>query len=273
MTDNALPSLITQALAPGVRLRALTELLDRPHTDAEVRALRVTVPHEPPVSEILAAQYPAGYWMHPGLGISPHYRATAWQLLFLAQLGMPRTPAVERAVDVLLEQNRDDTGAFRLHKGRDGRSLALTGALLWALARLDFAGDPRLSKTWTWVTDRLHRAPPAPPAATWCLRAAVVWGRDALAHCLIPHIKLAALLDELTFPLVLVPDRLAGTTALAEAGRADAIPPSARAWLREKKTPQGWPLERVPGPLWWEPGLVDEPNPWVTLRALYVERA
>lgn len=38
MTDHALPSLLNPAFAPGVRLRVLIELLDRPDT---LRALFV----------------------------------------------------------------------------------------------------------------------------------------------------------------------------------------------------------------------------------------
>ncbi|MGC9398933.1 MAG: hypothetical protein ACP5HM_07335 [Anaerolineae bacterium] len=283
MTDNTLSSLMSQALPPGLRLRVLTEMLNRSGAAAEIRALRAAVPREPPVSEILAAQYPAGYWMHSDLGISPRYRATAWQLLFLAQLGMGRLPAVERAVEVLLAQNRDTGGAFRLCKkqiscgrspewatDRHGRSLVLTAALLWALARLEFGEDPRLGPTWIWLAQRMDDVALVPAAAVWCLRAAVVWGRDDLVVRLVPHVDPPALPDALTFPLALIPDRLAALTALVEAGRTDLISSPARAWLRDKKTPQGWPLERVPGPLWWDPGTLGEPNPWVTLRALRV---
>jgi hypothetical protein len=274
MTDKENITALTQALHPGVRYLALTRLQRRPPDAPAAHTARAAIPAHSPVKEILAAQYPAGYWMHPGPGISPRYRATVWQVLFLAQLGTGRLPPVERAVDVLLAQNRDTQGAFRLQR-EGGASAALTAALLWALERLDFSGDERLARSWAWLAARPDATFADPVAVVWTLRAAAVAGRHRLRERLVtllrpfPDRHGAALSDALTFPLALQPDRL----ALLEAGVAAGLPlpEKARAWLEGKRGRRGfWPLERVPGRLWWDPGEIGGDNPWVTLRALYV---
>ena len=240
---------------------------------------RSAVLDSPAVRTILRSQYPAGYWMHPDLGIAPHYRATVWQVLFLAQFGIERTQAVERAVAVVLTHNRDESGAFRLRHGGRGRSPALTGALLWALAQLGFESDSRINPTWDWLTDQASTHLD-PDTATWMLRAAAVWRRATI----IPdaaNVLQAALTEEdnrlptaLTFPLTLQVDRLAALEALVEVGKADVIPTNARAWLLAKRDARGfWPLEHIPGRLWHAGGVVGTPNPWVTVRARKVLKA
>ncbi len=274
MSEKGSTAALTQALHPGVRYLALTRLQGRPPDDPAARTTRAAIPAHSPVKEILAAQYPAGYWMHPGPGVSPRYRATAWQVLFLAQLGVGRVRAVERAVDVLLAQNRDAQGAFHLQR-EDGASTALTAALLWALERLDFGADERLARSWAWLVARPDSAFADPASVVWALRAATVAGRHRLRQQLVtlgrPFLDRpgAALPAALTFPLALQPDRLALLEAGVEAGLS--LPDAARVWLERKRGRRGfWPLERVPGRLWWEPGEIGAANPWVTLRALGV---
>jgi hypothetical protein len=274
MLEEKVVTALTQALSPGVRYLALIQLQGRPPDDPAARTARAAIPAHPPVKDILAAQYPAGYWMHPGLGISPRYRATAWQLLFLAQLGVGRLPPVERAVDVLLTQNRDAQGAFRLQR-EDGASAALTAALLWALQRLDFTGDERLAPSWAWLAARSDEAFADAAAAVWALRAASVAGRHRLRERLVPLLRpfperhWSVLPDALTFPRALQPDRLALLEAGVEVGLP--LPEEARNWLLDKRGRRGfWPLERVPGRLWWDPGERGADNPWVTLRALRI---
>ena len=66
---------------PSARYLALTGLLDRPASDAEVTAARAEIANWGPVRAILDAQWPEGYWMRPGVGYSPKYRATVWQVI------------------------------------------------------------------------------------------------------------------------------------------------------------------------------------------------
>lgn len=82
---------------PSVRYFTLRDILERPEDDLEVIAARGAIMTSEPVIKILAAQYPAGYWVKPGRGYSPKYKATVWQLMFLADLGASRTEQIDRA--------------------------------------------------------------------------------------------------------------------------------------------------------------------------------
>ena len=265
---------------PSVRYLALTELRGCDPRDARVRAVRDAIPEVPPVRTILDAQYPAGYWMHPDLGVSPRYRATVWQVLFLAQLGVGPIAPVARAVAYLLDANVDAGGAFHLIQGSKGRSPALTGALLWALARMDLADDPRLTRSWAWLEDRWEAGALALPDRVWVLRAAAAWGWEGWAARLMPDLELEPP-GPLIFPVTHQPDALARAEAWCEARPltpGTSIPPGGR-HVRDgllasvQREPEGgWPLARVPGTLWFDPGPVGDPNPWVTVRVLRVLR-
>ena len=60
---NPTPWLLEPQAHPAVRYRTLTELLDRPAGDPQVRAARAAIPTHPPVAELLAAQKRDGYWV------------------------------------------------------------------------------------------------------------------------------------------------------------------------------------------------------------------
>jgi hypothetical protein len=210
--------------------------------------------------------------MHRDLGVSPRYRATAWQVLFLAQLGIAHRPRVERAVALLISDNRSSSGAMRLHRNQGGESLALTGALLWAVAKLGLADATTWALTWHWVSDEVHRQPVASDAALWLTRAAIAW--DRLDLVVDAHLWVAAQWPDpatapLTFPLALRPDALAYLQMWGELGLPDAPPVAAVDWLLAQRTPNGfWPLMATPGRMWGQVGTVGKPNPWVTVRAL-----
>jgi hypothetical protein len=48
---------------PSVRYWTLTDILDRPADDPEVRAARAAIPTHSPAAELLAAQKRDGYWI------------------------------------------------------------------------------------------------------------------------------------------------------------------------------------------------------------------
>lgn len=260
--------------SPSVRLRAHLDLVHVPGDDPTIRALQAEVIQFSPVKDILDAQYPAGYWMHPGLGVSPRYRATLWQVLFLAQLGASPRPSIARAVDLILTDNRDPlTGALRLRKGPEGCSLALTAALLWAVARLGLADEAAWEATWCWVAERSQRQPVEVRALVWVVRAAAAWKRECLLRCIEPPdwgLVRQVLPQALTFPLTHEPDVLAGLQMCVEAGHLEWLPKWALSFLTEKRRAGGWPLEGTPSRMWAGCGTLGEVNPWVSVRALSV---
>ncbi len=277
-TNNPALAALTAHPLPGVRVRGRIALEGRSFDDPLVRADRALVPGTSPVRDILDAQYPAGYWMHRGLGISPRYRATVWQVLFLAQLGVGSVPEVECALTTVCSENRDAEGALRVRKGPGGRSPALTAAILWAVGMLGLADAGTWQQTWDWLALQLAAGDPLPPAAlVWLARASAIWRREEQlggAGALAQRLQAAGpqgLLPALSFPLTHRPDVLGWMQALVELGYAALIPSAALASLQGRRRHDGfWSLEHVPGRLWFDAGCVGEANPWITVRALAV---
>lgn len=257
---------------PSVRVCALLALDGRAADDPQVSRDRELIPQVPPVRDILAAQYPAGYWMRVGLGVSPRYRATVWQIIFLAQLEVGPIPEVLRAVEALRRDNLDGEGAFHLRRGAKGQSLALTGACLWAVARLGCRTVADWSASWQWVRSRLSSGKLGSLDWVWAARAAAAWQcEDELMHHALRSVIPWPASSGLTFPILLEPDLLTLMAACTEAGIPDRIPPAAVAWLKARQLPSGdWPLDQLPGRLWCVAGEVGRPNPWVTVQALSV---
>jgi hypothetical protein len=129
---------------PSARYSALTGLLGRPAEDPEVLAAREAIPGWGAARAILDAQWPEGYWVAPGVGYSPKYKATVWQVIFLAALGAPRTEAVDRACARVLGDSRLPDGRFSAKKTDQGAIACLGGNLLRALMQLGFE-DPRMA--------------------------------------------------------------------------------------------------------------------------------
>jgi hypothetical protein len=129
---------------PGVRLFALTDLLD--HTDeAQVATARRAVMTSGPVPAILAAQHPEGWWQKPGPGYNPKYRSTVWSLIYLAQLGAdPTEPRVRAGGEYLLSQALTADGAFSMSGTPAGSIHCLAGNLAASLLDLGLGRDERL---------------------------------------------------------------------------------------------------------------------------------
>jgi hypothetical protein len=132
---------------PGVRLFALTDLLDLPADDADVVDARAAVMRDGPVPVILAHQEATGYWEKPGEGYYTKYRGTVWSVIYLAQLGAdPADPRVRAGCEYLLENGRAASGVFSLTGTPSGNIHCLAGNLGAALLDLGFGGDERLNQ-------------------------------------------------------------------------------------------------------------------------------
>jgi hypothetical protein len=141
---------------PSVRYLTLTSLLDRPAGDPDVVAARVAIPSRGAARTILDAQWPEGYWVAPGTGYSPKYKATVWQVVFLAALGAPRTEAVDRACARVLDDSRLPDGRFSAKKSAQGAIACLGGNQLRALMQLGFE-DPRVAESMEALAEMVFR--------------------------------------------------------------------------------------------------------------------
>ena len=300
---------------PSARYLALTELIDRPAHHPDVINARTAIPRANPVYSILAAQFagvdpaggPTGYWVKPDVGYSPKYRATVWQIIFLAQLGAPPIDPIRRACDYVLNHSRQLTdrrgnpdGRFVAGKGQNDTITCLNGNLIWAMARLGYGGDRRVVEareaTARAIVERgfacrCNRDLPCAWGAVKALRAFVEIpdeDRSATVRAAVEQdiefLLSVPLLEatyparsqvssrwfELGFPLAYYADVLEVMTVLAQAKHGDH--PYVQAgveWLVGKQDPGGrWKLEQTPGKMWASVGRRGQPNKWVTLRAL-----
>ena len=146
LSDDPLPWLLEpDPDNPGVRFFALRDILERGEDDEEVRLALAQVMRTGPVPAILDAQYPGGYWMKPGPGYTPKYRSTAWQVLFLAQLGADgKDERIGQAVEHVFAHLQTANGSFAV-RGNPGTSIhCLWGNMVRALINLGYLGDERL---------------------------------------------------------------------------------------------------------------------------------
>jgi hypothetical protein len=141
--DDPLPWLL-EPENPCVRYLTLTGLLDHPADDPEAVVARQAILAFRPVRRILDAQWPEGYWMHPGVGYSPKYKATVWQIIFMAAMGVPRCEAVTRAIHYVLAHGRLPDGRFSARQDAKGTILCLNGNLLRAMTWFGHADEPRI---------------------------------------------------------------------------------------------------------------------------------
>jgi hypothetical protein len=139
---------------PSVRCFALKHLLDRPEDDADVQAARRAIMRSEPIKKILAAQEPEGYWAKPGSAYWPSYRPTAWQVLFLAELGASgRNRQVHRGCEYLLKHAQAIHGGLSILPNAAPRGVMYchSGNLTRALIALGYDDDERIGRAIDWL--------------------------------------------------------------------------------------------------------------------------
>ena len=139
---------------PSVRYFALKHLLDRSDDDSDVQAAQRAIMRSEPIKQILAAQEPEGYWAKPGSGYWPSYRSTAWQILFLAELGVSgRNRQVHRGCEYLLKHAQAIHGGLSMlpNAAPRGTMHCHTGNLIWALIALGYDDDERIGRAVEWL--------------------------------------------------------------------------------------------------------------------------
>jgi len=151
---NPLPWLLeSDPENPGIRFYAMRDLLGNAETDPEVEKAKEEIMTQGPVPVILKAQHPDGYWVRPGGGYAPSYRATIWQIIYLAELGADRdNERVRRGYEYLMNHNIASDGGFSMSRKPIPSKVVhcLNGDPLAALLRLGYGNDPRVQAALDW---------------------------------------------------------------------------------------------------------------------------
>lgn len=136
---------------PSIRYLALTQLLDRPEDDPEVRAAKALIPTKGWAADILAQQHAEGWWVSGERFYVPKYLSTNWMLLILADLGLTRDdPRIERACEQWIERFATEDGGFGADGAKKGH-LCIVGNTARALIRFGYADHPRVRSALEWL--------------------------------------------------------------------------------------------------------------------------
>jgi hypothetical protein len=146
---EAVPWLL-EASNPSVRLFTLTDVLGRPPGDPEVKAARESILDSKPVVALKRFQGGKGHWPPDDGCYEPKFTSTVWQLMLLGEMGVPRTPWIESAVEHFLSQHQMEDGAFccpRLGQLEQvEEEPCLTGNMIRTLLALGYGDDARVKK-------------------------------------------------------------------------------------------------------------------------------
>ena len=141
----------------SVRYFALTELLDKPQTAADVRAAKAAINASRPVDAILAGSIRMATGSSPVRATDQNTRGTVWQLIFLDQLGADvRDARMQSACDYVLAHTQTPNGGFGA--APDGMPTppnstvahCLHGNLLRALLGFGYGADERVQRAIEW---------------------------------------------------------------------------------------------------------------------------
>ncbi len=293
----------------ALRYRVLVDLLDHPEDDPEVRAARAAIPASPVVAAIVAAQQPEGHWVGSESTYRPKYRATHWQMILLAELGLagshPAVVAGLRAMagDIVLIGADDaiaqgevlwcytgNTLRYLSRFGLGGSQAARQAALrMVELARQDPCWTCRYEegRTCLWGAVKALRglaampAPARPPGSKEVMTSAAehLLAHDYAADCATAGMTTHGWESDwlkFGFPSFYESDLLEALDALTEAGYATdpRFGPLLVAVLEKRDAAGRWTMENsFNGLMHADVEAKGRPSRWLTLRALHVLKA
>jgi hypothetical protein len=142
---------------PSVRYFTLSEILDRPSDDNEVKDAQRDIMTTGDVPKLMEGQVYDGYREPANSFYSPRYSATAWCFMLLAEFGADGShPQIRKTADYLLKHAQLDNGGFSgrdvsvRQPGSDG-STCFTGNMVWSFIRLGYIDDPHIQKGIEWI--------------------------------------------------------------------------------------------------------------------------
>jgi len=139
--------------APSVRYWTLVDLLNRPHSDAQVQETRAAIAQQPLVKELFALQHPEGFW---GDDETKPYTAqgAVTMLALLYMLGVTPDEFTAAGCDSFLNFCQHESGGFSMTKKlRSGIFPCTTGEHLPFLVYFGLRDDPRVRAAFAFLVE------------------------------------------------------------------------------------------------------------------------
>jgi hypothetical protein len=136
---------------PSIRYHTLTQLLDKPESDPNVKSAHAMIAKKGWAADILSKQSEGGWWVIGESLYRPKYTASNWMLLILADLGLNRTePRIKRACELWIERFAKSDGGFGT-EGMRKSELCLVGNTARALVQFGYADHPKMKRAFAWL--------------------------------------------------------------------------------------------------------------------------
>ncbi len=136
---------------PSVRYLALTQLLEKPENDPDVRSAKEMIPKKGWAADILADQTPGGFWVSDESLYRPKYLSTNWMLLVLSDLGLTNEdPRIRTACELWIERFAKADGGFSPLGTKTGH-LCTVGNTARALVKFGFVDHPKVESAFEWL--------------------------------------------------------------------------------------------------------------------------
>jgi hypothetical protein len=152
---------------PSIRYRTLTELLDRPERDPEVREAKAGIGRTGWAAALLEGRTADGGWpIDAGGPYGPKYVSSHWRMLALSDLGVERSdPGIARSCERWFAGFPLAGGGLGGNSNGTGHH-CVVGNLARAAVRMGYGEDPRVRVSLTWLAET------ADPKGGWSC-----WGR------------------------------------------------------------------------------------------------
>ena len=138
---------------PSIRYLTLTQLLDRPEDDADVRAAKARIGKTGWAADILARQDRTGRWADPEDLYVPKYLSTNWMLLILSDLGLTRKdPRITKSCQLWFRHFAQADGGFGPDVGHSSH-LCTAGNTARALVKFGYADHPKVRSAFEWLVE------------------------------------------------------------------------------------------------------------------------
>jgi squalene cyclase len=138
---------------PSIRYFTLTQLLDKPDDDPNVRLAKDLIAQRGWAADILSKQHPGGWWVSERSLSRPKYTATYWMLLILSDLGVTNEdPRITKACELWLKRFAKKDGGFGYDTARVSE-MCITASTARALVKFGYADHPRVKTALHWLVN------------------------------------------------------------------------------------------------------------------------